>query len=91
MRIGLNTPDPQSVSTEQTKSTSGVSPSQTGRAGETNSSSQDTVTLSSLATQALATPDVRQDVIARIKHSIDNGQYQIDPKAIAESMLKSES
>lgn len=90
MRIGLNTPapDPQSVSTEQAKQTSGAAANQTGRAGEASSSSQDTVTLSSLSTQALATPDVRQDVVARIKQSIDSGQYQIDPKAIAESMLR---
>lgn len=90
MRIGLNnSPDPQPVSAEQTtkSSTSAANQSASAPAGDKSALSQDRVTLSVLASQALSTPEVRQPLIDRLKQGIQSGQYQIDPRAIAESML----
>jgi hypothetical protein len=54
MRIGLNTPDPQSVSAEQAQkaSTAATNQSQPAPASDKAAPSQDKVTLSALATQA---------------------------------------
>ena len=88
MRIGLNSPDPQVVTTEQT-STSSSSACQTGRsAGESDDTfSSDTVTASGLANQVLQMPDVRQAKIDSLQQSIANGQYEVDAKGTAEAML----
>ncbi|MFZ0284119.1 MAG: flagellar biosynthesis anti-sigma factor FlgM [Terriglobales bacterium] len=90
MRIGLNSPDLQGVS-NQTAATS------TAAAGATRPESaegadsfpEDTVTISSLALQALQTPDVRHDQVASLQQSVSDGQYELDPGAIAEAMLHS--
>jgi flagellar biosynthesis anti-sigma factor FlgM len=101
MRIGLNNPDPQSVSTEQASITadqvkkpsvaatnqSQAAPISDGD-GETNGLSQDRVTLSALASQALGLPEVRQGAVDGLRQSINNGQYRLDPSSIADAMLR---
>jgi flagellar biosynthesis anti-sigma factor FlgM len=89
MRIGLNAPDPQPVSAEQAQKSSTAATNYSGPsgAGDKSAFSQDTVTLSALATQALRTPEVRQGLIDRLKQSISGGQYQLDPHEIADAML----
>ena len=88
MRIGLNSPDPQRVSTEQT-STSSAAARQTGRTqGEdADTFSSDSVSLSTLANRALQMPEVRQEKIDSLRQSIANGQYAVDAKSIAAAML----
>jgi len=89
MRIGLNTTDPQSVAAEQAKKPT-ASPSnqpESARAGDPAALSQDKVTLSSLATQALALPEVRQSQVDSLRQSINSGQYKLDPSAIADAIL----
>jgi negative regulator of flagellin synthesis FlgM len=88
MRIGLNSPDPQRVSTEQT-STSSAALRQTGKTpGEdTDTFSSDTVTLGALVNRALQMPEVRQDKVDSLRQSIAGGQYQVDPQSIASAML----
>ncbi len=101
MRIGLNNPDPQSVPTEQASitadqvkkpSTAAINQSQPAptsiSAGETSGLSQDRVTLSALASQALGLPEVRQGAVASLRQSIHNGQYKLDPSSIADAMLR---
>lgn len=88
MRIGLNSPDPQGVSTE-TAATSSAAAGKTRLAcGEHGDSfPEDTVTISSLALRALQTPDIRQDQVASLQQNVADGHYELDPSAIAEAML----
>ncbi len=99
MRIGLNTPDPQSVSAEQasitadqvkkpsTAATNQSQPAPTSES-ETTGLSQDRVTLSALASQALGLPEVRQGDVDSLRQSINNGQYKLDPSSIADAILR---
>ncbi|MFZ0686010.1 MAG: flagellar biosynthesis anti-sigma factor FlgM [Terriglobales bacterium] len=89
MRIGLNAPDQQqSIAAEQTKSSSPVtSQSDSMSVGDKTGLSQDTVTLSALSTQALSQPEVRQNLVDSLKQSISSGQYNLDPRQIADSIL----
>jgi flagellar biosynthesis anti-sigma factor FlgM len=88
MRIGLNTPDLHSVSNETAESAAAgklrALPSEDG-----DSFPEDTVTISSLASQALQTPDIRHDQVGFLQQSVSSGQYELDPNAIAEAMLGS--
>jgi flagellar biosynthesis anti-sigma factor FlgM len=90
MRIGLNQPDPQSVSAEQTQksSTAATNQSELSPATDKTALSQDRVTLSALATQALGMPEVRQGTVDSLRQSINNGQYQLDPDEIADAILR---
>jgi flagellar biosynthesis anti-sigma factor FlgM len=101
MRIGLNNPDPQSVSTEQASitadqvkkpSTAAINQSQPAPVSdsdnETSGLSQDRVTLSALASQALGLPEVRQGAVDSLRQSINNGQYKLDPNSIADAILR---
>jgi len=90
MRIGLNTPDPQSISAEQAKKPSTAATNQseaTLASDKTTALSQDKVTLSALATQALGQPEVRQDRVDSLRQSINRGQYKLDPNEIADAIL----
>ncbi len=89
MRIGLNTNDPQSVSAAQTTKSSAAATNQLGLAiaGDKTTLSQDKVTLSALSTLALGQPGVRQNLVDRLKESINSGQYNLDPNAIADAIL----
>jgi len=87
MRIGLNLPDPQGVSTEQT-STSSAAVRQTSKVPQdADTFSSDTVTLSALASRALQMPEVRQEQVDSLRQSIASGQYTVDPQSIASAML----
>jgi anti-sigma28 factor (negative regulator of flagellin synthesis) len=45
------------------------------------------VSVTSLTTQALQTPAVRQDVVNSLQQSFASGQYRLDPSAMAAAML----
>ena len=49
--------------------------------------SSDTQSLSSLVSTALSSPEIRQDKVAGLQQAIGNGTYQLDPNAIAGSMI----
>ena len=90
MRIEANNPDPQSVATEQTtkKSPAAV----TNQLESTFSSdqttlSEDSVSLSALATQALNQPEVRQNLVNSLRESVNNGLYRLDPSTIAGAIV----
>jgi flagellar biosynthesis anti-sigma factor FlgM len=89
MRIGLNPADQQSIAADQaTKSSTAVTnQSEPSPVGDQFAFSQDRVTLSALATQALATPEIRQTQVDSLRQSVSSGQYQLDPNAIADAML----
>jgi flagellar biosynthesis anti-sigma factor FlgM len=88
MRVAFNTPDPQDLSTERTANaavSADVKPTVPQQGSETSLS--DTASLSALASRALQTAEVRQDKVENLRQQVSSGQYQIDAKAIAESML----
>jgi flagellar biosynthesis anti-sigma factor FlgM len=89
MRIGLNVPDQQSISAEQAQkpSTPAANQAESSPAGDNATFSQDRVTLSSLATQAMGMPEVRQAQVDSLRQSVSSGQYQLDPHAIADAIL----
>jgi len=89
MRIELNSPDPQSFSTETAKKpTAAVANQITSEpVGDESTLAQDKVTLSALATRALALPEVRQNLVDNLRQSIQSGEYELDPGAIADAML----
>ena len=89
MRIGLNTTDPQPVAAEQAKKSvpAGVNQTDLSPAGDKTTLSQDKVTLSSLASQALSQPEVRQSLVDNLRQSIGSGQYKLDPSGIADAIL----
>jgi flagellar biosynthesis anti-sigma factor FlgM len=87
MRIGLNTPDLHSVSSETATSSTAAGKTRPAAGEDGDSFPEDTVTISSLAARALQTPDVRHDQVASLQQSVSDGQYELDPSAIAEAML----
>jgi flagellar biosynthesis anti-sigma factor FlgM len=90
MRIGLNAADQQSISAEQSRksSTPATNQAESPSAADNATFSQDRVTLSSLATQAMGMPEVRQAQVDSLRQSVSSGQYQLDPNQIADAMLE---
>ena len=84
MRIGLNRSDLQSISGDVTATSRGNGK----RESVENSDNfpEDTVSIGNLVSRALQTPDVRQSKIEQLQQSVLTGQYQIDPRAVAEAM-----
>ena len=84
MRIGLNRSDLQSISGDVTATSRGNGK----RESVENSDNfpEDTVSIGNLVSRALQTPDVRQSKIEQLQRSVLTGQYQIDPRAVAEAM-----
>jgi flagellar biosynthesis anti-sigma factor FlgM len=90
MRIEINTPDMQSISAEQAKK-SPVAATNTAdptRAGDETSFSQDKVTLSALATQALGQPEVRQSLVDSLRQDVSAGRYEVNANQIADAILR---
>jgi flagellar biosynthesis anti-sigma factor FlgM len=89
MRIGLNPADQPAIAADQTQksSTAVTNQSEPLPVGDEFAFSQDRVTLSALATQALAMPESRQSQVDSLRQSVSSGQYQLDPNEIADAML----
>jgi flagellar biosynthesis anti-sigma factor FlgM len=90
MRIGPNSPDLQRISNETAaSSTTAAGKTRPASSEDGDSFPEDTVTISSLALRASQTPDIRHDLVGSLQQSVSNGEYQLDPSAIAEAMLHS--
>ena len=61
--------------------------SEASGSGDRTSFSTDSSSVSSLANQAMSTPEVRQELVSQLKEAVNSGQYKIDPQAIASSMV----
>ena len=90
MRIDLNSPAVQNSQAERSAKTNRTK-------GERNPavesaanppSSEDRVTLGSLAAKALETPEIRQDKVEALRQAIHDGTYSVDPEKIADAMLR---
>jgi len=50
--------------------------------------SSDSLDISALKSQALASPEVRQDKVEALRQQVQSGQYKVDADEIAKSILK---
>ena len=55
--------------------------------GDRTTLTSDSTSVSSLASTALSSPEVRQDKVDSLRQAIGSGQYQLDPVKIAGSMI----
>ena len=90
MRIGSNIPDLQVVSTTRAGGSSAAA-SKVRKASVEGSDSepQDRLTITGLTTQALETPEIRQDQVDSLRPMVLSGEYRLDPAQIAGAMLDS--
>ena len=86
MRINSNTPGASEVPAERT-STGPASTPNSPRTPEVDKFAVDTVSLSSLASQTLQMPAVRQVKVDALRHQIESGEYDVDPRGTADAML----
>lgn len=70
---------------EQVRSTVSSRSTVDGSADRTTLSS-DSVSISALATKALASPTVRQETVHSIRQAIESGGYELNPTEIARAM-----
>jgi flagellar biosynthesis anti-sigma factor FlgM len=88
MRIELNMPDPQVENDKVRKTSAGVTSSADGSQVQGKQDFDgDQVSLSTLASQAMGTSEVRQNRIDALRQSIGNGTYAINSIESAEAML----
>jgi flagellar biosynthesis anti-sigma factor FlgM len=88
MRIGSNIPDLQVITTAPV----GVSSTAARKAlpassAESDPDPQDKLSVTSLRTQALQTPEIRQDKVDNLQQVVLSGQYRLDPGQIAGAMF----
>ena len=91
MKIEVNSPAVSQVPDQRSaKQVSNNSPatSQSATVDRTTLYS-DSSSIQSLVSQALKSPEVRQDKVDAIRQSISNGQYQVDPANIAAGIIAS--
>jgi negative regulator of flagellin synthesis FlgM len=90
MKIDLNgsTPDPI-ITPRSNNNTDAASTNQVHNGGEdTATLSFDHANIGSLTSQAMASPDVRQDKVDALRQAISTGQYKVDPDEVAGAMLQ---
>ena len=59
-----------------------------GAAADTVSISSRSRNIARVAEQVKETPEVRQDLVARLKTAVDAGNYQVDSQDLATKMIK---
>ena len=87
MRIDSNQPVSNQVATERTARNSGKAEGASESGAEGATFSADPTGVGGLEAQVLATPQIREDRVAALRASIQNGSYQVDPGQIADAML----
>jgi negative regulator of flagellin synthesis FlgM len=88
MRIDLNNILTNGVEREgETRKARGKSPNAPNVEDKTSLSS-DTLSVSSLTTQAMAAPGVRQDRVEALRQQVQNREYNLDANKIAQAILQ---
>jgi negative regulator of flagellin synthesis FlgM len=90
MRIDLTNASAGELSSElSAQQVSAQSASQAATAGAEDRATftSDSVSVQSLVSTALASPEVRQDKVDNLRLSVSSGQYELDPVKIAASMV----
>jgi len=88
MRIDLNSISLNSVEREEKPKKAAGKQSSAPSVEDKASLSVDTLNISSLKAQALASPEIRQDKVEALRQQVQNGQYKVDPDQIAKAILK---
>lgn len=91
MRIDLNNTAASQIANEQSAKVTQKYAQPSGNVEDTASLSSDSVSLSSLGSQAMQAPDVRQEKVDALRQAIGNGTYSVSPDQIAEAMLRDKS
>ena len=87
MRVDLNGTATSQVDTAQKTSQTAGKRSNLVRTEDKATLSVDTTAISSLSSQALNMPEVRQDKVDALRQAVNDGTYQVDPSKIADSIL----
>ena len=88
MRIDLNNILMNGVEREgETRKVRGKSPNAPNVEDKTSLSS-DRLNVSSLTTQAMDSPSVRQDRVEALRQQVQNGEYNLDANKIAQAILQ---
>ncbi len=87
MRIDSNFPLQRDNETEKSNKSSAAGKFRLSQTEGSKESGEDSVTLSSLASKALDTPEVRQDKVDSLRSAIQNGSYSVDPDQTADAMI----
>ena len=90
MRIDLSNSSAGELSSElSTQQVSAQSAAQAGKTGAEDSATftSDSVSVHSLVSAALTSPEIRQDKVDSLRLSVSSGQYELDPAKIAASMV----
>jgi negative regulator of flagellin synthesis FlgM len=98
MKIDLNSSTPEPIATPQSNQTSAASTNQVQtnqlQTEQVPNGAEDRTTLafdhaniSALVSQAVASPEVRQDKVDALRQAISSGEYKVDPGKVADAML----
>jgi flagellar biosynthesis anti-sigma factor FlgM len=90
MRIGLNAPDQQSSPLNKQRSLARLPPTspKSSPAVITPLCRRTELRSAPLPSQAMGMPEVRQAQVDSLRQSVSSGQYQLDPNAIADAILR---
>ena len=90
MKIDLSKSTPEPIVTPRGSDQHATSTSEVHGAGEdaTTSLSYYHANISTLTSQALSSPDIRQDKVDALRQAITSGEYKAVPQQIAEAMLQ---
>ena len=87
MRIDSNFPLQRGTETEKSNKSSSAGKFRSSQVDDKSALGEDSVSLSSLASKALESPEVRQDKVDNLRQAIANGTYSVDPKQTADAMI----
>jgi negative regulator of flagellin synthesis FlgM len=93
MKINLNSSTPDAIVTPQSNQTNATS-TDSVQTGQVQNSGEDRTTLafdhaniSALVSQAMSSPEVRQDKVDALRQAVSSGEYKVDPGKVADAML----
>jgi flagellar biosynthesis anti-sigma factor FlgM len=90
MRIDLFNSTASELSSELTSqkiATENAAKSDLSATGDRATLTSDSASVSSLASTALSSPEVRQGMVDSLKQAVNSGQYELNPGKIAASMV----
>jgi negative regulator of flagellin synthesis FlgM len=88
MRIDLTNVRFQGLERDDKTRKAGSKAPSTPNVEDTASLSSDALSISSLETQALNAPPIRQDKVEALRQSIQNGDYKVEADKIAHAILE---
>ena len=89
MKIDLGAPALAQASVERsnTKASTGSTAANSSVSEDRTTFSSTSTSVKSLVSQALSSPEVRQDKVDSLRQSISSGEYKIDPNKIAGAII----